>query len=131
MCKSNHYIIIRNEVFHADVTAVTGNTGTAVIIVLILNRCQLFLDNSKNLAFISQYRLQPVYFLQNFLIFLLNLVTLKTGKSLETKIKNCLCLLITKLEALHECRLSDFTGTGASDSGNNCIKMIKSDVQAL
>ena len=128
---SQHHILVSDKIFLAHFGHIIGNGSAAGITIFLLDRSQLFLDNGHNLAFISQYRLQPFNFLQNFLILLLNLFPLQTGKTLETQIKDSLSLLLRQLEAIHQSIAGNISSLGLTNSGNYCIQMIQSNGQAL
>ena len=98
----NHHILIGNQIFLIHLGHIVGNGSAAFITELCLYLGKLLLDDSHNLAFISQHGFQPFNLFQNFLIFFLNLLTLQTGQPLQTQIKNCLSLLLRQLEAIHQ-----------------------------
>ena len=94
MRNGHHHFFIRNHIFYTDLTIGISDFRTSGVTVLFNDFSQLLLDNGFASAFIRQDILEIFYGLEQCLIFLLDLQSLKSNKALESHLQDRLRLSV-------------------------------------
>ena len=102
MRNGNDHIFLGNHVFNREIALLRHYFGTAGITVNLTNFQQLLPDNLHLFLRAAENKPQLLNQCKYFNVFLINLLALHTGQTLEAHLKNCFRLQFRQSKAHHE-----------------------------